>query len=248
MENDNVFNQLQKLFNEFGGNLNIINEKIDIDLQVEYFRFSENVKQKISPEDILKNKDEIFNPELSVENKKLLLSQLASIDDVSAYRTIEQYLNNPDEALKFWAILALQESKMLLQSKLLEQNQLFISTGLGGRDNMLRYYIVLLSQDNNPFSDFQKERINSEFSFVFQKNNAIIEEIKFQDNISTVLALIPINIALTDLFSAAIKECNIYGNFIKDNGIITNVKILTVPEIIEFLNKNKNSETTNDDE
>jgi hypothetical protein len=248
MENDNVFNQLQKLFNEFGGNLNIINEKIDIDLQVEYFRFSENVKQKISPEDILKNIDEIFNPELSVENKKLLLSQLASIDDVLAFRTIEQYLKNPDEELKFWAILALQESKMLLQSKLLEQNQLFISTGLGGRDNMLRYFIVILSQDNNPFSDFQKERINSEFSFVFQKNSAVIEEIKFQDNISTVLALIPINIALTDLFSAAIKECNIYGNFIKDNGIITNVKILTVPEIIDFLNKNKNSETTNNDE
>ena len=57
---------------------------------------------------------------------------MAAIDDVGAYRSIEKYSKNADDELKHWSLLALQESRMLLQSKLLDQSQIFISTGLGG--------------------------------------------------------------------------------------------------------------------
>jgi hypothetical protein len=238
MAENNIFEHLQQLFNEFKGNLNIINEQINVKLQVEYFKFSEEIKKDMQTEEVLKNKYLLFQNDIDLDYKKRLLSQLASIDEVTAYRTIEKYIENPDESLKSWALLAFQESKMSLQSKLLEQNQLFISTGLGGKDNKLRYFIVLLSQNEVPFTDFHKKMITGEFDYIFQKSGAEIEELNFSDNLANITALIPINITLTELFSTAVNECNQYGNFIKDNGIITNVKILSLPEIKEFLKKN----------
>ena len=49
------------------------------------------------------------------------------------------------------------------------------------------------------------------------------------------------NHSLKMVFHEAIKECNKYGDFIKDDFIVTNVKTLSFEEIKEFLvRKSKN--------
>ena len=160
MEDENLYDKIKELFGNIPDNFSILEEEIDIDLQLEYFEFSRKHRNDIEREEILKHKDDVFIPILSSSSKKSLLVQLASIDDVEAYRTIEKYVSKPDTGLRDWAVLAFQESRMLLESKLLDENQVFISTGLGGKENKLRYFIVIMTKKNADFTDFQKDIVS----------------------------------------------------------------------------------------
>lgn len=234
MSEENPFEQIQRFFKEFNGEINIIDEKIDINLQVEYFDMSKELKNKPIVDNWCEKSDLLFNDRTPLEEKKKILAQLASIEDVKAYRIIEKFVQSANESIKHWSLLALQESRLLLQSKLLEQSQVLISTGLGGKGNKLRYFFVLFTNNDLPFSKLQQKVVKGEFEFLFHKNESIIEEIQFTENIATIVALVPLHIAIQDLFSNVVSECNQYGNFLKENNIITNVKILTIDEIKKY--------------
>ena len=131
MDQDNLYDKIQDILGNLHGNFNILEEQIDIEIQLEYFETSKNIKKLFDKKEALNNMESLFADTLSIEEKKSLLIKLASIDKVEAFRIIERYILSPDPLLKDWATLALQESRMLLESIFLDQNQIFISTGLG---------------------------------------------------------------------------------------------------------------------
>ena len=241
MDENIPFDQIQNFFQNFKGDINIINEKIDIALQMEYFEMSKTVKADAEILEWDEKAEMLFAENMLIETKRKILVQLASVDDVGAYRAIEKYSKKPDKDLKHWSILALQESRMLLQSKLLDQSQIFISTGLGGKENKLRYFFALFTRNNESFTEFQQKVIRDEFSYVFKKKDSEIEVIQAYGDIVTLVSLVPINIPVQDVFKAAVEECNQYGNFIKENCIITNVRIMTEHEIREFIQLPENN-------
>lgn len=237
MEGENIYDKIQEIFGEVPGTFSILEEKIDIDLQMEYFEFSRTIKKDLDAEKTMEQRDQIFDLTLDVGHRKSLFAMLASLEEVLAYRTIEKYLKEGQQELRNWAILALQESRMLLESKLLEESQVFISTGLGGKGAKLRYFVVLLGKENTGFSDLQKKIIKNEFEDILTKYDAEIEKIEFLGNFATLVVMVPLKVALKDVFRSAIIECNQYGDFMKSNFIITNVKELNLAEIKDFLNK-----------
>lgn len=237
MDDENIYERLQDIFGHVPENFSILEEQIDIDLQMEYFEFSRNFKKNNISGNILEVKDNLYNSEHPLTNKKKLLVQLASLEEVKAYRAIEKYLENPDDELRDWAVLAFQESRMLLQSKFLDENQVFISTGLGGKGSKLRYFVVIINRFDKLFDDFQQKLVNTEFEFILNKYDAELEKVDFMDNYCALLAVVPINASIRDIFKSAIAECNEYGGFIKPNFIVTNVKKLSYEEITEFVIK-----------
>lgn len=242
MENNenSLFESIQEFFQSFKGGINIINEKIDISLQMEYFDMSKKNKDIPFP-DWEEKSQLLWDPLVELDEKKKILTRLASVEDVRAYRLLEKFANENFEDLKQWSILALQESKMLIQSKLLDQAQVLISTGLGGKGDKLRFFFVLFNKNNESYTDLQQKIIKNEFEYIFNKNSSEIEEINFYDNIATIVALVPISISIQNLFVNTISEINQYGNFVKDNCIITNVKILSIEEIKDFMSKNSSN-------
>jgi hypothetical protein len=237
MEGENIYDKIQEIFGEVPGSFSILEEQIDIDLQMEYFEFSRGIKKDLDNGAVLNRKEHIFDLTRSIEERKSLFAQLASLEDVSAYRTIERYLKEEHQELRNWAILALQESRMLLESKLLEENQVFISTGLGGKGSKLRYFVVLICKEKAGFSDLHKKIIKNEFEDILAKGEAEIEKIDYLDQFATLVVMVPLKAALKDVFRSAIAECNQYGDFMKSNFIITNVKELNLSEIRDFLKK-----------
>ena len=238
-ENENIYQKIRELFGISPDKLNVLQEIINIDLQIEYFETSENVKKNMNEEHVMHEAERIFDDNLGVGDKKILLSQIASIDKVRAYRIIEKYMQDPDPLLREWGTLALQESKMLLETKLLDENQIFISTGLGGKGNKLRYFVVIMGKSGNLLNATQKKIISNEFETTLKKYQAEIEEIKFSDHIATLMTVIPMDVTIKHLFDEAIMECNQFGDFLIPNFIITNVKALQFDEIKDFLKKNK---------
>ncbi len=239
LDNENVFDKLKEFLNgSISEHFHILEDEIDISVQTEYFNESKKVKASLNESKILQSKDFLFDKTKSNETKKVLLNQLASVNSVEAYRTIEHYAENPDKDLKNWSKLALHESRMLIESKILDENQIFISTGLGGKADKLRYFFVLFPKDDL-FSTLQKEIVKKEFEFVFEKYEAIIENLNFHERYATIMTLIPIHAPIKDIIVKALSECNQFGNFLNDNFIVTNVKRLDEDEIMEIYTKQK---------
>lgn len=238
-EEENIYDKIQEIFGQFPDNLNILEESINIDLQMEYFEYSKKIKKELISEKILASKDQLFLPDLPEPARKKLLVQLASLEEVEAYRAIEKYLAGPEPALREWAILAFQESRMLLQSKFLDENQVFISTGLGGKGGGLRYFVVLIHKDGNSFTELQQKIIRNEFEYTLKKHQGEIEAVNFEESFATLLTIIPIKSSIKEIFKEALAESNQYGDFLKANFIVTNVKKLSIEEIRDFIQKQK---------
>lgn len=242
MEAENIYDKIREIFGEVPGSFSILEEQVDIDLQMEYFEVSKLVKKDLDEDLTMNEKEEIFNFERDLTERKALFARLASTEKIEAYRIIEKYLKEGQAQLRNWALLALQESRMLLETNLLDENQVFISTGLGGKGSMLRYFIVIILKEDTDFTDWQKKTVKNELEIILKRNKAEIEKIEFKDAFATLLAVIPLNIPLKEIFREAIEECNKYGNFLRANFIITNVRTLEQQEIKEFLEKQKASD------
>jgi hypothetical protein len=238
MESDNIYNKIMELFGRIPENYSILEEQIDIKTQMTYFEKSKKVKEnRPDKAEILFKKEMLFNPDIEIKEKMDILTNLANLDDVEAFRIIEKFLTQCPADIKDWTILSLQESRMTLESSLLDENQVIISTGLGGKGKKLRYFTVLASKEGNPFTELQKKLIEKELDFSMRKQDGEIEKIEFHENYCTFLAIVPLNVSIKELINLAIEECNQIGNFISPKFILTNVKVLSIEEIRESWNK-----------
>ena len=50
MEGENIYDKIQEIFGEVPGTFSVLEEKIDIDLQMEYFEFSRSIKKDLDEE------------------------------------------------------------------------------------------------------------------------------------------------------------------------------------------------------
>ncbi len=234
---EELFENIQHFLETFKGDINILDDIVDVETQIEYFEKSKKLKELPLLDDWESRTDILFNKDIDIKEKKELIIRIASLEDVKAYRFLEKYFEQAPEELKKWTRLAIQESRLLIQSKLLDQPQLLISTGLGGKDGKLRYFLVLFSRDKLPFSDFQKKITQDEITFYFQKNLIDIEKIDFYNHYIVVIALFPLMLSVSEVLKYIIQDINQYGNFLSRKCIITNVRLLSESDIENIINK-----------
>jgi len=240
MEEDNIYKKIQEAISSLPENFSILEEQIDVELQMEYFNYSRDIKTGFSVELILQHQADLFDPTIPLDEKKNLLVLLASQEKVEAFRTIEKYAKDPDPELREWSILALQESRMVIQSSLMDEQQVYISTGLGGKEQKLRYFVVFICNENiEEYSTVQCKLIRDELEYALAHNNGILEEISFEKDLAIALLLLPVKSDIQGVFSSVINECNQYGDFVRQDIIITNVKRMSVNEIKRFINREK---------
>lgn len=232
---DNILSKIREILGGASENFSIIEHQVDVRVQMEYFEFSRNHPPADDQEKVLERESQLYSADIDISEKKSLLVSLAAIDKPEAYRAIQRYLPNASAELKDWTAMALQESRMLLESRLLDEQQVFISTGLGGRESKLRYFVVIFSISKVEFTQTQKDLIDSEFRFTLKKFESEVEEISFYEHHASILALVPLDVPVKDPFDASIDECNSLAEFIQSGYIITNVKKLNHEEIDEIL-------------
>jgi len=236
-DHENLYEKIREILGGSPGNLKILEHRIDMDLQMEYYECSRRLHNEVDERWALDNEPCLREPGYSDDVKKSILARLATIEKVECYRAIESYLDQADESLKDWALLALNESRIMLEGELLQENQVFISTGLGGKEQKLRYFVVLLSRNKTDLTPSQQQVIRNEFGFLVRKYDAELEDIRFSGYLATVLLLLPMTHSLKAVFGDAIAECNLYGDFLNEDFIVTNVKTLSFEEIRNFIER-----------
>jgi hypothetical protein len=240
MEEDIFYDNIQKALENLPDNFSILEEQIDMEVQWQYFEFSGKMRTPELSEECFENREQLFDPATGDGRKKEILSGIAIIDDVAAYRTIEKFMKTAGGELKSWATLAFQESRMLLQSSLLDEQQVFISTGLGGKGHKLRYFTVFINQQQQELlTSTQRKLLKDELIFELDKCDGEVEVVDFMEGFSTAQVMLPLKTDIKQIFRNIIDECNQYGHFLNDDFMVTNVKVLTRGEIIQFLEKNR---------
>lgn len=237
MNKGHSLEDLQTMFETNPHMFNIIEEPIDIDLQVKYFKRSQRLKKQVHKvEDVLARVSQLYDENIRVEEKRDILILLASFNEnVEAYRALEAFWNTAQGDVRPWAAMAYRESKMSLESSLLDEKQVLISTGLGGKGYKLRYFICFLHNENIEYTDVQQKIIRDELSFIFQQYQAECEKVEFSGSYAKISGLIPFTADVREILTKVTEECNQYGNFISTNFMVTNVKALDDEELTEFL-------------
>jgi hypothetical protein len=224
-------------------NFVLIDEPIDLSTQEEYFSLSETIDfDNVDYKEVLTGSDKLFSKDTPIESKKKILILLAHLGTPESCRILEKYLKSPETNLRDWALLSLKECRMFLESVLLEEEGGFISTGLGGKDNKLRYYFIVSSKDGLPFSENHKNILKRGFETISHKYKSQIEEINFEATYATIGMLIPMDIAVGEIIEEGISECNNIGEFLSLGYYVTNVGKPTYEEISEYLEEIKHEE------
>ena len=222
-EDNDIFKKFRDSFSKIDGHFHILEQRVPVERQMEYFKYSEKNRKDQDKPDISKMdfsvfEDSLDDPESTVEHKKYVLSILATSRQVKAYRILEEYAQAPDPDVADWAYMALMESRIALESELSDEKQIYISTGLGGKGEKLRFYVLILANELKPFLEYQKKVIEREcMELVF---------------------LIPVRADIKQALDKVINECNQYGNFLSQVFTITNVKELSAEEVEEIIKKN----------
>ena len=248
-EEGDVFKKFRDSFSKMDGHFHILEQRVPVELQMEYFKYSEQVRiERAKPDlndmDYTAFRESLSNPESTTDYKKYILSMLATSREVKAYRMLEDYVQHPDEDVSNWAYMALMESRISLESELSDEKQIYISTGLGGKGEKLRFYVLMLSRDRKPFLEYQRKVIEREFAYFLPKADCEIERLTIGEQYVELVFLIPVRADIKLTLDKVINECNQYGDFLSDIFTITNVKELTEQEVTDIINKNGNSKTS----
>ena len=238
-EHDDLLERLRQTLNQQEiDSFHILEDLVPLDIQMDYFKYFDNLRKENPSFDRDEEVTILFSPEVDIERKKKSLTLLASIPDVGAYRTIETYHSSPaDKELAHWSSMALVSSRIILTSDLSGQQQVYISSGLGGQDKKLRFFSLFTTNNRQEFTYLQKEMIEREFKFHLNSTDVLIEKIDIKSNYFTLLILFPFDEDIKARLNSAVKECNQYGNFLDTRFLFTNVKILNEKEIETLLGK-----------
>lgn len=239
-DKEDIFSRFRDSFSKIDGRFHILEQRVPVELQMEYFKYSEQIrKERGELTDIEYDTfvDTLNDEETSTEYKRYVLSSLAASRQVRAYRALENYVSHPSEDVTEWAYMALMESRISLESELCDEKQIYISTGLGGKGEKLRFYMMFPAKKNEAFNDLQRQIIEREFAYYLEREDCEIERLTIHDVFVDMVVLIPVRLNIRELLDKIIEECNLYGNFLYDSYTITNVKELTEEEIRDVLKK-----------
>ncbi len=232
-----LFDKIQKIYQKNPNRLNIIEEQIDLDIQMNYFKRSGMLKkQVVTLDEVLAKVPVLYDPDARLEEKRDILILLASFEDIETFRFLEKYKNEAVGEIKLWASMAYRESKLLLESSLLEDDErILISTGLGGKGTKLRYFICLVHKNEEFFTETQERIIRNELASSMARHDVELESFSVENHLLKLFLLVPINEQVKDIVNDIIDACEELGDFLDNHIIITNVRAFSNDEISQIV-------------
>ena len=225
----------QELYNSIQSNSNlfrIIEESIPLSVQTAYLKLSNKMRTKEYAYEYALWSEQLFDKETPDKQIKQILLLLAASKEIKAFRLLERYAKTVKGELTYWVALALLEARVQIESDILGERPVIVASGLGGKDNKLRFFVVLAVADGAELTEYQEKMLERELFFYAKKYDCDLEDIRIHSNYTTITALIPITVKSPGvLFDAVIAECNSYGNFLRKDYVLTNVRILGDNEI-----------------
>jgi hypothetical protein len=216
-----------------GANLKIMDLQVDIEVQMEYMQMMRRAGKPLASDEAIANaQEQLLDPDTALSVKKKLLQKLSQVEKVEMLRFLEQYAADAADDLRDFAQLAAFHSQLYLESSLLDEPQMVVASGMGGKGQCLRFFVALFPETARRLSESQKRLVKKEFAYIFQDFNAEIEnDIDFVGKYPKFTMLVPFQTHPSKIVAESIKSCNELGRFLRDGAIISNLKPLDDKEI-----------------
>ena len=112
-----------------------------------------------------------------------------------------------------------------------------ISTGAGGRDNLLRYYVVLHQKEKRVLGDKERNIIGKKFEDVARETSAVIEYIQFEKTYVMFQILLSFHIAVGSFIEKGIASCRKDLPLLCESYFVTNIKKPSRKDLTKFLSE-----------
>jgi hypothetical protein len=216
-------------------NFSVVESPIDLSVQKEYQDLSGSISvDDVNYEEVLTEADRLFVRDTPIEDKKRILILLAHLGTIEASKILEKYLKTSEGTLNAWAILSLKECRMFLESVLLKEEGGFVSTGLGGKGNKLRYYSIVSTREGRAITKSEREALEEGFRGSSDEYKSEIEDITFGAGYVMIGILVPMDVAVGAVIEEGIRRCNRLAEVLSVDYYVTNVKKPTKREILRY--------------
>jgi len=205
--------------------------------QTAYIRFHEEIDlEDHSETEVMHTSSRLFATDVAMEEKRGILFRLAHIGNIASFDLICMYLKQPDPSLHTWAILCLEECRMLLEMDILDAEGGGIIMGpSGGVGDRLRHHAVIGIADGAPWHDAVQKTARSAFLRACDTWNSQIEECVFGRDYLKLSLLIHIDTAADDLLMKGICLANEQGPLFREHYYISNVEDPDEERIRQYL-------------
>lgn len=227
--------KIRELLNGMPEQLQVFKKGITLQTQQAYLKYSANIDtEAYASQDTVTKGKKLFHPETTIEEKKECLISLAHEGTADACLVIRGFLEfSEDEVLKEWGALALEEGWLLVESDLFEKPTGMVLTGLGGEEDLLRYFFAV--GVNKGIDSPETSNIEQRISLVCEQFAAVLEELQIFDTYMTVQVLVPMDVAVGGVIERIISESNRENEWLEREYFVTNSEIPSAEQILCYL-------------
>ncbi len=216
-KNNNLGTNSNETLNALEEPLFQIDEAIPLEEQRRYFIARQALNKRkipLSPQKLKDIEALIYNKKMGENWHRNTLVQLSTSGSVEAYRILEDFRCVAPRNLHNWSVIAEFDARVALHSQLGDLEEVtVISTGLGGRGNLLRFCAICATYNWVPFEEYQEKLCHDEFSYAITVAKGIVEQSLVGNGYIIVTFLIPLGTDPHDVLSQAINACNEIGDF-----------------------------------
>ena len=192
----------------------------------EYFEIDSRLEGFHTEDEILEEANK-WKKSHSIQATKNLLVRLSQLPEVKSYRKIETLITEiENQNLKNFGHICLLQARMFLENSLSDKPIGMITTGLGGKENKLRYNVVLKS--DKEFTESKITELEKIIKQICLKRDSELEHI---ENLG-IFVRIMILVSIEEAIGIVIEDITDRLQFIHKEYMCTNVEIFE-KEIIE---------------
>lgn len=151
--------------------------------------------------------NELFKEKTPLKVKKKLLFLLGEFATPQCFQILKKYIDDEKSTHRDWALLALQELRFHVENQLYEEGRDMIMSSIGGKGNMLRYYVVVSKKKRKQFANEEKDILKQTLTRIAKRMRSEVEDFEFSNSHILIKMLISIDVASGDVIDAFLDEC-----------------------------------------
>lgn len=230
-------NRLAGHLARFGSGVGIhqLSEPVSILIQGQFYMQSRELRQQVERGEVELDEEALMRlaERIAVDGTTptAMLSHvfihLACTGSIRVLRFIEGLLPELTGEARAWALLAHLDLKMRVLSDLLDEQQVVLSSGLGGEGTLIRINGYCIHRDFARWEPYQRELMSRELADACTGVGGRVEEELWGEEYMIYRCLLPYHTEVARVVESFIASCNQYGEFILSDSHVTNVDLLS---------------------
>lgn len=226
---------------QYGDRFRLIEQPLPVELHFEFkagcHAYAIEVAEMDEEErtELLKQASERLFCSEDFQEKKDYITKLALLGDPKAHTLLRRFHETNDPELGDWCALAVLRSQLDLTEEFDGEDLVYVATGLGGKDNLMRESMVLLSDTAEVFTQAQKGQIEKECRYQLQQMGGKVETIEVEDRYALLSILVPLSLDVHVMVNTLLNAINEFEPLVWCPGTIDNREFFTKQDCLDLL-------------